>query len=376
MLGLSMPPMNLYFFGWFCFVPLLAAVLGTRFIVGFIAGLLTVAVPAVLFSFGLMPVPYPSVGEPNWVFGGFMLFGLVASILAGVVAETKELTLWKALAYSALAVTLEACLLPILPVHLALSQWQSFAALKLASLTGIWGVSALLWFSSLLVLLALRNPKWRWRSVAFFVVIGAISLVLPRVLVPKTSEPVTRVALVQTMSNDLDILSVLNRKAGALGAQLVIWPEMSGVSAAPAGDTTTLQKLSKQSGQPAFVTSFEDSLPGKPHNTAALFSNGHESARYFKRRPFGGEVSVHTPGGKAALAKWEVPIGLNVCFDSCDPAVMRETAQLPGVGIIALPTQDPVAPGSVIQALHASYTTFRAAEFRSSCWASPSREVI
>ena len=49
-----------------------------------------------------------------------MLFGLVASILAGVVAETKELTLWKALAYSALAVTLEACLLPILPVRLVL----------------------------------------------------------------------------------------------------------------------------------------------------------------------------------------------------------------------------------------------------------------
>ena len=357
-----MPPLNIYFLAWFCFVPLFLAVFGTRFIIGFIAGLIAVAVPATMFSFSLMPVPYPSPGEPNWVFGGFMLFGIVVSILSGVVAETKNLTLWKTLAYGALAVVLEACLLPILPVHLALSQWQSQTALKLASVTGIWGVSFLLWFSSLLLLLAIKNMRVRWSAVVFFLVIGSVSLVMPRLFPPMEVAPIARVAIVQTMSNDLDILSILNRKAGALPADIVVWPELSGASAAPGGDTSKLIALSKQANQPPFVTSFEDALPNRPHNTAALFASGLESARYFKRRPFGGEVSVHTPGTKAVLARWEVPIGLNVCFDSCDPTIMRETGQLPGIGLIALPTQDPVAPGSVIQALHASYTPFRAAE--------------
>lgn len=54
-------------------------------------------------------------------------------------------------------------------------------------------------------------------------------------------------------------------------------------------------------------------------------------------------------------------IGLNVCFDSCFPSIIRETAQL-GTSIVALPTIDPPSTHNFIAAIHAAYTPFRAAE--------------
>ena len=63
-------------------------------------------------------------------------------------------------------------------------------------------------------------------------------------------------------------------------------------------------------------------------------------------------VVVRTPNGA---------MGLNVSYDSCFPAVMRETAQK-AADIILLPTMDPISPNGAVQALHAAYTPFRAAE--------------
>ena len=54
-------------------------------------------------------------------------------------------------------------------------------------------------------------------------------------------------------------------------------------------------------------------------------------------------------------------MGMNICFDSCYPAVMRATV-LEGAEVILLPTQDPRSPNGVIQAIHAAYTPFRSAE--------------
>lgn len=54
-------------------------------------------------------------------------------------------------------------------------------------------------------------------------------------------------------------------------------------------------------------------------------------------------------------------IGLNICFDSCFPHVIRETARL-GPSVVALPTIDPPSKKGFIAAIHAAYTPFRAAE--------------
>lgn len=100
-----------------------------------------------------------------------------------------------------------------------------------------------------------------------------------------------------------------------------------------------------------------------PHNSAALISERGVSDFYNKRKLFGGEYTVHARGDEPVSAtSSSATVGLNICFDSCFPHIMRETAQLDGVEIIALPTLDPATPHGVIQSIHAAYTPFRSAE--------------
>lgn len=55
-------------------------------------------------------------------------------------------------------------------------------------------------------------------------------------------------------------------------------------------------------------------------------------------------------------------VGLNIWFHSCFPAVLRDTAYLEEVGLLALPTIDPRAPHHFMATMHAAYSPFRAAE--------------
>ena len=131
----------------------------------------------------------------------------------------------------------------------------------------------------------------------------------------------------------------------------------------PQGDTAKLKELSKSA--PAIITSFPDNHRPLPYNVASLTSNGEESERYQKRKLFAGEKNMHTPGSRAVAVPFEPidgSIGLNICFDSCYPSVIRETAALPDVKVIALPTIDPESKNHFVAAMHAAYTPFRAAE--------------
>src|SRR5207244_4235868 len=95
---------------------------------------------------------------------------------------------------------------------------------------------------------------------------------------------------------------------------------------------------------------------------AALFSRTGESRRYFKRKPFGGETQMHVAGSQAIAVPLDGRlIGLNICFDSCFPSVMRDTARL-GARVIVLPSMGPETPYGWIQAIHGAYTPFRSAE--------------
>ena len=68
------------------------------------------------------------------------------------------------------------------------------------------------------------------------------------------------------------------------------------------------------------MTSFADSYKPKPHNTAALFEAGRESDRYNKRKLFGGERMVRTPGDAPASADWNgTRVGLSVCLTPAIP---------------------------------------------------------
>ena len=70
-----------------------------------------------------------------------------------------------------------------------------------------------------------------------------------------------------------------------------------------------------------------------------------------------GENAVAVPFGSGGGS-----VGLNICYDSCFPYVIRETASLPNVTVIALPTIDPDSRHYFIAGMHAAFTPFRAAE--------------
>jgi apolipoprotein N-acyltransferase len=359
LLALSLPPFHFWYLAFFALVPFLVTVRHSRFSFGIFAGLLTALVGASALAFGILPVPNPSHGEPNWIFGGYLLFGLVLGIVGGIWSEQKELKFVPVVLTACLAITTEAALMVILPVHLALSQSEVPASLKLSSVTGIWGVSFLIWGVNLWLATVPRKPSRLWIAPASAVV----ACIVVSAVVPFSSAPPDGpvIGVLQTMTNDLHELAATTELAATRGAQLVVWPELSSMAAAPRGDTRELKTLSSTPHEPAFITSFEDDATPKPHNTAALFYRGAESSRYYKRKPFAGEATMHQAGTRAAIGNWDVPVGLNICFDSCHPSVLRDTADL-GANFIALPTEDPVSSGGVVQAIHAAYTPFRSAE--------------
>ncbi|MBI1757189.1 MAG: hypothetical protein HYR64_08805 [Fimbriimonas ginsengisoli] len=358
LLGLALPPYGVWPLGWVALVPLFATVVEAGLLVGFVAGLLTGLLPAILLANGLVPVPHPMEGDATWIYGGFLLFGAFLGAMGALVGESKRFGLGKAAAFAAVGVLLAYLLTLILPEHVALTQSRFWPALVLSSITGIWGVSFWVWLTNFALVASLGSARrlvWIAASWLF------LSLLFTVLAPPDVGENNLRVAVVQTRSTDLGILSQMTSEATQRGARLCIWPELSGVVAAPAGNTAELKKGSTHLS--AFITTFEDSAQPKPHNAAALFDGGRESERYFKRRPFAGEANKHAAGTRPVAVSWgDTQVGLNICYDSCYPAIIRDTARLPGVQLIALPTLDPVSSGGVVQSLHAAYTPFRAAE--------------
>ncbi|MCH8979408.1 MAG: hypothetical protein IH945_09245 [Armatimonadetes bacterium] len=360
MLVLALPPADVHVLGFVALVPLLLAVKGRGFAFAFGAGMGVLLLGAFLARAGWFYEPSILDGDPGWTFAGFMLFGIAVGLTTAVVGETKRTDKWTPWLIAAWAVVFEAGLLLYLPAHLGLTQYRQLPAMKIASVAGIWGVSYFVWAVNLLLVFGILEKK-KWTLAAcgavLGVYLGASSLIGHPVPGPLT------VAAVQTQSVDIDELAAYNAEASASGAEIVVWPELSGIVAAAGGDSSELVELASAEGHAPFVTSFEDSAGPMPYNAAAVFSKLGESDRYMKRKPFGGERNEHAAGTEPASATvGGVTYGLNICFDSCFPSVMLDTAELEGVEVILLPTLDPVAPYGFVQAIHAAFTPFRAAE--------------
>ena len=77
--------------------------------------------------------------------------------------------------------------------------------------------------------------------------------------------------------------------------------------------------------------------------------------------PFGTEAAEIQRGTEPRVVQGRNHYGLNICFDSCYPWIIRDTARL-NPDLICLPTLDPHTPTGFLEAVHAAYTPFRAAE--------------
>ncbi len=358
LLVLSLPPVGWWPLGWVALVPVFWASVGKGFLRGFLIAIAASLLMGWCAVDGLLYAAKSYGGATSWTYLSTAMFGFVLAMCCGILGELKALTWRGALGLAAMVVLLDFAMMPVLPVSFAISQARVPGMLMLASWTGMWGVSFVLWFVNLWLVQILHSGKPRELTPVVAPVIGLILIGL----LPTGQQEVRmlKVAVVQSESFDLPEMERLSRKGNP---DVAVWPEFAGIAHVQSGDATTLIELAKQPGMPAIVTSFPDAHQPMPRNTAALYSASGESARYYKRKLFGGEKNMHVPGTEAAAAvtDWG-PTGLNICFDSCFPSLMRDSARLEEVGFIALPTIDPESPHGFLAAMHAAFTPFRAAE--------------
>ena len=358
MFAVAMPPRSIAVLGWVFLVPVIMSVKGTRFLWGFLAGLVA-AFSAAIVSTTPLVAPNVMAGDVSWNYVGFGLYGVVLAVMMGFAAEQKQISLGRAALLSCLGVILECVTFIKLPAHLALTQYASSPMMAVASVTGIWGVSWLLWFSNF-ALAGDRDQK-EWRYVGSAVVcLGLMSSVVfwrPGGGLIAAQDRV--VGVVQTEQYGADAILRLNEKLRGRGVELVVWPELS----IGDRDLPIIQEFAGSEGGFPVVASMHDNYSPKPHNMAVLVDKDGVVGRYFKRMPFAGEADQVTAGKQPIVVKTlSQNVGLNICFDSCYPGVMRDTANAGDPDLIALPTLDPASPNGFIQAAHAAFTPFRAAE--------------
>ncbi len=354
MLVLALPLGEQAWLAWFMLVPLLFATKEKGFLVGFLGGLGVVFWCAWLSTAGVFYQFKNFEGSTGWTYSGCGLFGITFAVFFAIWADRKnhEKPGWW---FAGLAVCLESVLLLVLPAPLAITQYRNPLMMIVASGVGIWGVSFLIWFFNVWVV---KTPaRWPW---LLFVVI--FSRAASRDPIPKIENGLP--VAVSQFADGLD--KELAEGHVAISAKkpvFNVWPEFAGMLFVMGNDTSKLENLSKISSP--IVTSFRDTAVPLPHNVGSLFIGGVESARYEKRKLFGSETNMHTPGQAAVavpLAAVGGSVGLNICYDSCFPYVIRETAALPNVKVIALPTIDPDSRHFFIAAMHSAFTPFRAAE--------------
>lgn len=351
LLVLCLPLGEQAYLGPICIVPLLVATRNRGFVWGFGAAIICLFLAGWLALQGWF---YGSrvAGESGsaMVYAACGIFGFSVALTTAFAADSKlgEKPVW---ALAGLGVLFEAALLIELPGHLALTQYRNPGMMAIASVGGVWLVSFLLWWMNLAISRLVLKRDW-WLAMVLIAVVY-IGQFLPAT---RSAGGLT-VAAIQINPMFDERLASKHREAASKGVELAVWPEFAGI-AFVGRDTKKLQDLSLAT---ALVTSFPDDTRPKPFNVAALFHSGKESERYAKRKLFGGEKHDHQAGNKSVVVDFDkYKLGMGICFDSCFPKAMRETART--ADMIALPTIDPESPYGFLAAMHAAYTPFRAAE--------------
>ena len=355
MLMLALPLGEQAWLAWFMLVPLLWTTKEKGFLIGFLSGLGAVFWCGFLATTGVFYQTKTFEPDSAWTYTACGLFASSFALFFAIWGDSKNHTkpVWW---FAALAVCLESILLLKLPAPLALTQYRNPAMMFVTSGAGVWGVSFLIWYLNVACV----------KSVSSRIVTGlvlVISVIATKSVHPPQVTGGILVGATQIAEGQDRELSDSHQEASRLRPALVVWPEFSGMNFVHNDDTSKLKQWSLISSP--IVTSFQDKATPLPHNVAALFANGQESKRYEKRKLFGKESDLHTPGLSAVavlLTGTQETVGLNICYDSCFPYVIRETAALTGVNFIALPTIDPDSRHYFIAGIHAAFTPFRCAE--------------
>lgn len=368
LLALCLPPYNVEWVGWCAVAPVLIAAQGRRLFEAMGLGMVASAICGVLHV-GWEP-------KPLLLLAGYVPF-LWLSVLVGIVPITgavarpklagKNGWLWVLLVASVGVVAEWLTTLSPLPLYLAVCQFQNLPLIQIASITGIWGVSFLVWCVNAAVAdAALRRqpltPVMTGTAVGLIVVYGYGSLTLSAL--HQSRAPALRVAAIQDGEVDAARIA-LTRQAVRQGAQFVVWSEEClGSSFAPAKGDDPTRQLTRSLKTHLVVGYAEDASP-KLFNCAALIApDSNVMGVHRKIHLFSDERQITQSGHdvrafNASFGK----VGMEICYDSCFTDVTRRLAE-DGAQIIAMPNYDPPTPHGILHHLHGALQPFRAVENR------------
>lgn len=264
-----------------------------------------------------------------------------------------------------------------LPVTVALSQYRSIGLIQIDSITGMWGISFLLWFANAAFAdtILTRRPRLAVSMPPVVFVLAAVvyshvSLARP------ANAPMLRVAAIQdhdpnettefvpapAVDNTPD-REALTRHAAAQGARLAVWSEdCLGSSFVPGAPINPTAALAKKLGTYLVVGYTQEARP-KYYNTAAIVSPGGDTLGvYHKIHLFGGEAESDLAGYDAKAFPTGIgTIGMEICFDSCFADITRRLAR-EGAQLVAVPNSDPLTEHGDLHRLHAALLPLRAVE--------------
>lgn len=410
----SLPPHNLSLLGWAAFAPLFLAAGRTprglhAFGLGMLAGITAGVAYVGTDGRGL------SATAMNYAFVPFIWIAMVLGVAA--LAASYARRRWPAgdvrgpllIACAGVAAEWLTTLSP-LPVGVALCQSRTLPVVQLAAVTGIWGVSWLLYLTNAALaetlegFLAGQPLRRSWRPAALaaglsLVTYAAGASVLwghrlevghiegeAATLRDMGADPtdvrldkgrVLRVAAVQdyngseggadapAYTGEVPDADALTRQAAARGAKLIVGTENAlGTSFEPGEPDADVYRMARET-RAHLVVGFESRDQPRPYNCAALVSPGGQTLGvHHKIQLFLGERQTMKPGDGASA--WDTSfgkVGLLICFDSCFPAYARQSVRA-GARLLAIPNYDPPTPRAVLHHLHAALMPFRAAENR------------
>lgn len=368
----SLPPFDQEWLGWFAFAPLLLAAQGRR--------------PLEAVGLGLVAGAVCGAAQAGWhhdtarLFWAYIPFLWLAFLLGFVAAAAAKVPaawnpIWRVLFLACAGIAGEwlTSFLP-LPLNIALCQYRLLPLIQIAAVTGIWGVSFLLWWVNAALMETILRRKAAPLGIGVALVLLTLGYGSLRLAHTAAATPRLRVAAIQDLTRgetgDLAPPSAetdraqMTRQAAARGAKLIVWSEEAlGGEFTPGDSKDETRRLARQLGT-ALVVGYSDDMRPKPFNCAAyLAPNGDVlSPAHHKIHLYLSERETNQPGHSATVvATPQGRIGLEICFDSCYTNTTRQEVGQ-GARLIALPNYDPPTPRGVLHRLHGAMLPFRAVE--------------
>ncbi|MDR5683610.1 MAG: apolipoprotein N-acyltransferase [Armatimonadota bacterium] len=249
------------------------------------------------------------------------------------------------------------------------SQWQNLPVLQVASVGGVFAVSALVVFVNTGMAVAVRTRAWLPAAGAL-VVLAAVWAWGSARLEP-VDAGILRVAAIQhniaqrekflpdLVERNRDVLLALTRQAVAFGAQLVVWPEhVWPEELVRSGQVPPEVERSAPADGAVVATGH---IEGR-RNSAVVVTREGMAGRYDKVRlvPMGEWWAEPGPGFIPVPAP-QGPAGILICYESVYPSATRELVRR-GARYLVHTTEEGWFGPSAGPLQHLGFTVFRAVE--------------